>query len=116
LLPRVPLEEANARCNAHLREYWEAQQRQREEQRRQEREAFFTKYNAYLRTSAWRSLRHRVLQRARGICEACLIRRATQVHHTTYEHVFAEFAFELVAICDACHSRLHAQEEDEMVG
>jgi 5-methylcytosine-specific restriction endonuclease McrA len=35
------------------------------------------------------------------------LKRATQVHHTTYKHVGNEFLWELRAICDECHDRFH---------
>ncbi len=71
--------------------------------------AFWKKYTAYLKTTEWRDLANRVLTRAHGICEGCGRARATQVHHRTYEHVFEEFLFELTAVCDACHKRLHPE-------
>jgi hypothetical protein len=45
--------------------------------------------------------------RANNLCEGCGRRRAAQVHHLTYDHVFDEFLWELIAICDECHSRVH---------
>jgi hypothetical protein len=33
-----------------------------------------------------------------------------EVHHLTYKNVFTEFLFELVAVCQDCHSRLHADD------
>jgi hypothetical protein len=115
-LPRGSFAEAreryNDRCRHAWEQRWEAQRQQREAERRRENEAWWGQYNEYLRSPQWRSLRQRVLRRAGGVCEACLERRATQVHHRTYEHVFAEFGFELVAICDACHARLHPREDE----
>ena len=64
-------------------------------------------YQAYLRSDQWQELRRRVLQRANGFCEGCWQRRATQVHHLSYAHIGCEFLWELVAICDVCHSRVH---------
>jgi 5-methylcytosine-specific restriction endonuclease McrA len=64
-------------------------------------------YARYLRSDHWQDIRRRVLQRANGFCEGCWQRRATQVHHLTYEHIGAEFLWELVAICAACHARVH---------
>jgi 5-methylcytosine-specific restriction endonuclease McrA len=64
-------------------------------------------YGDYLRSDHWQDTRRRVLQRANGFCEGCLQRHATQVHHLTYAHIGAEFLWELVAICDICHSRVH---------
>ncbi len=69
--------------------------------------AFFQKYNTYLVSEGWQKKRSTVLKRANNVCEGCLDRQATQVHHLTYNNVFNEFLFELVAICDECHARLH---------
>jgi hypothetical protein len=33
--------------------------------------------------------------------------RATQVHHRTYQNIFNEFLFELVAVCAQCHHGIH---------
>lgn len=91
--------------------------RQREQQQREwaEREAQWdreradrrARYSAYLLTPGLRARRAKVLHRAGGKCEGCLERPATQVHHLTYEHVGDELLFELVAICDVCHSKIH---------
>lgn len=64
-------------------------------------------YEEYLQSPAWQEKRRLVLTRALGICEGCAVNEAKQIHHTTYEHVGDEFLFELVAVCDACHDRLH---------
>ena len=79
---------------------------------------FWKNYNEYLKTDEWRAKRAKVIERAGSLCEGCRQRPASQVHHLTYKHVFAEFMFELVAVCDECHDRLHAddtgeQDEDE---
>jgi hypothetical protein len=68
---------------------------------------FWKKYSAYLKTPEWRAIRARVLRRAGDRCEGCGASNATQVHHLTYDHLFCEFLFELVALCEACHDRLH---------
>lgn len=70
-------------------------------------------YDDYLRSARWRALRNRVLARAGGLCEACLDLPASQVHHLTYAHKGNEFAWELRAVCDDCHERLHVQEAAE---
>jgi 5-methylcytosine-specific restriction endonuclease McrA len=81
---------------------------------RKRTEGFWKVYNAYLKTKEWREKRERVLQRANGQCEGCGIRRATQVHHLTYDHLRKEFLFELVAICDDCHKRLHDRQQEQL--
>lgn len=76
------------------------------------RSAFFADYDEYLNSAAWAKRRSAVLKRARGVCEGCGECLPTQVHHLTYEHVGLEFLFELVAVCDACHERLHEGEAE----
>lgn len=74
---------------------------------------FWEEYKIYLRSPEWKSKRDKVLKRAGSICEGCGERAATQIHHLTYKHVFSEFLFELVAVCDNCHERAHADEIEE---
>lgn len=69
-------------------------------------------YNQYLKSPEWAARREKVLNRAGGMCEGCLERRATQVHHLTYKHVGREPLFDLVAICDECHDMVHEDEEE----
>lgn len=64
-------------------------------------------YAEYLRSPRWKEIRDRVLQRAGHRCEGCGDAAAREVHHLTYEHVFGEFLFELVALCPSCHRRWH---------
>lgn len=68
---------------------------------------WWTDYTAYLKTEKWRSKRALVMQRAGGWCQGCQKAEATQVHHLTYKHVTDELLWELVAVCDACHDRVH---------
>ncbi len=64
-------------------------------------------YDDYLRSDAWRRKSAKIMRRAGGVCEGCLTNQADDVHHLTYEHIYEEFAFELVALCRACHVRIH---------
>ncbi|NML93786.1 HNH endonuclease [Novosphingobium olei] len=70
-------------------------------------------YSDYLRSPAWQRRRSKVLSRANHTCEGCLTNPATDVHHLTYAHKGAEFAFELVALCEPCHTRWHQPERAE---
>ncbi len=62
-----------------------------------------------LRSPDWKRKSGLVLRRAGHICEGCLSRPATQVHHLTYAHMYREFAWELRAVCDVCHERIHSE-------
>jgi len=60
-------------------------------------------------------MRSLVLQRDNHLCQACLSREATQVHHLSYrlfKEIGASAAFELVAICHRCHSKIHPHMAD----
>lgn len=73
-----------------------------------EQQEFFVWYDEYLKSSEWKLRRDLVIARANNKCEGCQRQPASSVHHRTYEHVGAEFLFELVAVCAECHDRLHA--------
>lgn len=79
------------------------------EQREMANAQWWAEYETYLQSQEWQETRDRILRRAKGICEGCNQRPATQVHHLTYRHVRAEFDNELVAYCRHCHDRIHEQ-------
>jgi hypothetical protein len=72
-----------------------------------EDEAWWNRYEAHLQSPKWKALREKVIERANGICEGCGHNRATQAHHLTYERVGDEMLFDLVAVCESCHSKVH---------
>jgi 5-methylcytosine-specific restriction endonuclease McrA len=74
---------------------------------------WWQRYNQYLTTDAWRGRREKVFKRCDGVCEGCGDAKADEVHHRTYDHVFDEFLFELVALCKSCHDRIHATDHDD---
>lgn len=80
------------------------------------RAGWFQEHNAYLKTEGWRLRRLAVLKRANGRCEGCGQSFATQVHHLSYEHWREEFLWELVAICDGCHERIHPHMQASSAG
>ncbi len=63
-------------------------------------------YPEYLRSEWWQWKRGRAIKRAHGDCELCRQAEATQVHHTTYDHLGMEHNHELVALCRRCHERI----------
>jgi hypothetical protein len=70
-------------------------------------------YREWCRTSPeWAQAKDRVLWRSRGFCEACLIERASTVHHLTYNHGKIPPAWELRAVCHQCHQRLHNGDDE----
>jgi 5-methylcytosine-specific restriction endonuclease McrA len=60
-------------------------------------------YKIYLNSPAWRSLRLKILARDRYICQLCGKRKATEVHHLTYERIGRELENDLISLCSICH-------------
>ncbi len=77
-------------------------------QRLERQEAQRAEYADWLAVSPeWAKMRGRVLARAKNLCEACLEQGALNVHHLTYELGKLPPAYYLVALCRACHNRMH---------
>jgi hypothetical protein len=70
-------------------------------------------YPSYLKTDKWANIRDKIMARAGGVCEGCLERPATQVHHATYNNIYDELAFQLVALCRPCHEKVHHIASDD---
>lgn len=64
-------------------------------------------YEDYLKSAEWKALRERIMIRDKELCQGCLKEIATDIHHLTYDNIFREFTFELIAVCRSCHTRLH---------
>lgn len=71
-----------------------------------EKKEWFDKHNEYLNSMEWKEKRDEVLSRDGYLCQACLKKRATQVHHTSYKHWKNEPLYELVSVCDECHEAI----------
>ena len=59
-------------------------------------------YRMYLASKEWKKRRARVMDRDNYLCRICG-KRATEVHHLTYDRIFDEPLYDLVAICRECH-------------
>lgn len=70
-------------------------------------------YHRYLESDDWKQKRNLVLKRSGEVCEGCRRASATQVHHLTYEHVYEELLYELVALCKECHVTAHKYDNTE---
>lgn len=100
--------------------WWQSRQARTSElyeRDKQDQKAEFDQwYQDYLSTPEWQAKRTKVLQRAKHLCEGCMINSATQVHHLTYVRVGREMLFDLVAVCEPCHRQVHeptlAEEEE----
>jgi 5-methylcytosine-specific restriction endonuclease McrA len=64
-------------------------------------------YEDYLWSPWWRRhVRRQALHRANHTCQRCG-RRATEVHHLTYERLGNEHPDDLQPLCDDCHRAAH---------
>lgn len=63
-------------------------------------------YQMYLRSQEWGHRRAKTLTRAGNLCEGCREQTALEVHHITYDHIGAEFLFELRGLCKWCHDAI----------
>lgn len=98
----------DARAQEFQNAWAEARERENMEQE-QARAQYTQRYHEYLETPQWKAKSAAVIRRANGVCEGCLDARATEAHHTTYEHIFNEPLFDLVALCRPCHARIHSE-------
>jgi 5-methylcytosine-specific restriction endonuclease McrA len=69
------------------------------------------RYDQYLWSSDWRSLRERILARDYRKCMRCKAYGTTanplNVHHFTYERLGNEWNSDLGTFCQRCHLRVH---------
>lgn len=72
-----------------------------------------SKYRAYLMSPEWKRKRLMVLKRDNNTCQSCLSRRAIDVHHLTYDHIYNEPLFDLVSVCRDCHESITRMDKGE---
>lgn len=97
-----------------IRRRWlEARMHRPQEEKGAENREWWARYNAYLESREWKMRRALVLERCSGLCEGCRKQNADQVHHLTYAHMGNELLFELAAVCEECHRKLHPHMEEE---
>jgi hypothetical protein len=90
---------------AEITEIWEGE-------KDKEKAAWWARYKAHLQSPKWKALSAKVILRAQGICEGCRKHPATQTHHLTYRRMGDEMLFDLVAVCDSCHAKIHLKQEE----
>ncbi|MEK9724008.1 MAG: HNH endonuclease [Rhodospirillaceae bacterium] len=88
---------------------WRARQAAYEAEKQARDADWRQRYRDHLDSPTWWDKRKQVLKRAGHKCEGCGDALASEVHHLTYEHMGDEFLFELIAVCRACHERLHGK-------
>jgi len=101
------------------------QQMQQERQEQAAREAaenvdpYRKRYDDYLQSEHWRTLRRKVIARDHFQCQNCFCRvteGSAHVHHVSYDglrNVGHSFAFECVTLCRTCHVDYHPHMQAE---
>lgn len=103
-----------------LQENYRAARRQRQEELSQAYYPLRDKirredYDTYINSPEWKRKREKVLARDKYLCQACLSRAASDVHHLTYKHFKNEPLFELISVCRPCHEKIHNLERKDGV-
>ncbi len=97
---------------SELYEEWrDKRRREYEKQEENERKDRQEKYAAYLKSPQWAALRKKVLDRDKNVCQGCgktCTPFVLEIHHLTYERIFREMLFDLVAVCHTCHDKIHS--------
>lgn len=101
--------------NADLKEEYKSAKREKERieyllKRHNDRQEWLDKvHNPYLKSNLWAIKRAMIMKRANNICEYCRESKATQVHHRTYDNHGNEPLKDLLAVCNDCHDKIHAE-------
>ncbi len=66
-------------------------------------------YSLYLKSTEWKKKRDTVMKRDGNECVFCGD-EAKHVHHLTYERIYSESLYDLVAVCNECHKAVHYDE------
>ena len=68
------------------------------------------KYNKYLKSKKWQTIRKLKLEQENYKCAFCKCKRKKlHIHHLTYTHLYNEGKHldDLVVLCENCHNKLH---------
>jgi hypothetical protein len=71
------------------------------------------KYGLYLASREWAILRESVKDRSYGLCERCRSADGENVHHQTYDQLYAERLEDLVYLCRPCHEFVSGKRTDD---
>ena len=67
----------------------------------------FVKYLNHLQSPYSKNIRRLVLKRDNYICQECMIAKAEEVRHLTYENMGKEELKNLISYCRPCHQSVH---------
>ena len=104
------LEQSQEAIRQSTETLWHEQQARRDQQNEAKEAEWWSRYEEYMLLGEWLAKREAVIRRDGYICQACLRARASQAHHLTYDHLFDEPLFDLVAVCLGCHEHITQQD------
>ncbi len=67
------------------------------------------KYDEYIHSAEWATVRTRALRRAQFRCEWCGTKKKLQVHHRSYARLGNESPDDLQVLCKKCHEERHGK-------
>lgn len=72
----------------------------------------YVKYDDYLKSFKWESLRERIYAERNGICEQCKVIIRLEgvpfcIHHISYKNLGKEKDEDIALLCIPCHNKLH---------
>lgn len=79
------------------------------------RKSKFYNYHKYLKSTEWKILRDKVVERDNGICLYCKTKPAQEVHHKHYKTIYKESLDDLESVCSDCHRVIHKSFFDEVL-
>ena len=62
-------------------------------------------YQAFLHSRRWAEIKALVMKQCGGVCEACMRKPASIVHHLTMKYGFSPPLWCLRGVCRSCHAR-----------
>lgn len=101
----APFDESLAHTyNLFRYEAFKAEMRRLDEQERDEYRWWYR--HVYLHEPWWQRRRAEAVRAAKGTCQRCQERPATQVHHLSYQRLYGELPGDLQAVCALCHAEI----------
>lgn len=94
------------------REYWETLCKFRNNRKRENSIIWWSNYQAYMKSDAWKEKRKMALIRDNYTCQICLDSQAEQVHHLSYDNFGNEPLEDLLSVCKPCHDYLHELKDE----
>jgi hypothetical protein len=71
------------------------------------RQSKFYRYHVYLKSTEWKIIRDKVVERDNGMCLYCKTKPAQEVHHKHYKTIYKEKIDDLESVCSDCHRAIH---------